>query len=116
MPASTAARIKGACAGVDAAMTTASGPEASTASIRPASPPTSPATCLCTLRVGVADEYLVHAGVAGQHAGVQGADTAGSEQSDLHPTSSTPSSGAEFVAVVKSAGSRWRRLPVILSI
>ena len=46
-----------------------------------------------TLRIGVADEYLVHSGVAGQHTGVEGADTASSEQSDFHPTlhSSTPS-------------------------
>src|SRR5829696_8689846 len=44
MPASMAARMRGACAGVDAAITTASGPESRTASIRPASPPTSPAT------------------------------------------------------------------------
>ena len=33
---------------------------------------------LGALRVGVADEYLVHTRVAGQHAGVEGADTAGS--------------------------------------
>src|SRR5918995_2619327 len=44
MPASKEARIKGACAGVDAAITTASGPEPSTASMCPASPPTSCAT------------------------------------------------------------------------
>ena len=46
-------------------------------------PPCFPSDLLCylfgTLRVGVADEYLVHAGVAGQHAGVEGADTASSE-------------------------------------
>src|SRR5215210_1935783 len=44
MPASMAARMRGACAGVDAAITTASGLDSRTASIRPASPPTSPAT------------------------------------------------------------------------
>jgi hypothetical protein len=43
---------------------------------------------LGALRVGVADEYLVHAGVAGKHVGVKSADTAGSEQSDFHPTPS----------------------------
>src|ERR687897_2125782 len=44
MPAMTEARIKGACAGVEEAMTTASGPEPSTASMCPAFPPTSFAT------------------------------------------------------------------------
>src|ERR687897_1154403 len=44
MPASTQAKIRGACAGVDAAMTTASGPESRISWIPPASPPTSPAT------------------------------------------------------------------------
>src|SRR5215210_2445286 len=44
MPASTEARIRGACAGVEAAMTRASGPAPSTSSIFPASPPTSLAT------------------------------------------------------------------------
>src|SRR5215210_6221772 len=44
MPASTEARIRGACAGVEAAMTTASGPAPSTSSIFPASAPTSLAT------------------------------------------------------------------------
>jgi hypothetical protein len=29
-------------------------------------------------RVGVADQYLVYAGVTGQHAGVESSDTAGS--------------------------------------
>src|SRR5215204_5010195 len=59
-----------------------------------------PSDFLCNLlgalHIGVADEYLIHSGVAGQHSGVEGADTAGSEQSDFHPTPSLER-GAELL-------------------